>query len=80
MAFQSHQFAIFSLREELSQSKYLVIPTKENPMQLKAKHMKKILGVRTKTDSGRKLLERGYLVENWANYQHNLSTLIKFAR
>lgn len=49
-------------------------------MQLKAKHMIKILGVRTQMVSGRKLLERGYLVENWANYQHGLSTLIKFAR
>lgn len=54
MAFQSHQFAIFSLREELSQSKHLIIPMEENPMQLKAKHTEKILGVRTDQDGFRK--------------------------
>lgn len=82
MTSQGHRFAIFGLREEGSQSKYLVICTKENPMQLRAKHMKRIPGVRTKMVWGRRILGRrsGCLVENQTNYQHGRSTLITFAR
>ena len=40
MASQGHQFAILGLREE----KYLIIPTKENPIPLRVKHEKNHMG------------------------------------
>lgn len=55
---------------------------KRKPHAIRAKHMKRIPGVRTKMVWGRRILgrRRGCLVENQTNYQHGRSTLITFAR